>query len=172
MNAYQLTISAAGSVVGTLVACATYSAIRSTAHGSAFAVTQGSRILAFLLGRSAEYVAGTRIGDVVQVTMETTGRDVVAPALRLGGETTAAATAAVAGAGAAMLTTAAICGGVYVGQKVYERLPAWPQKRNFLQIEEPVRFDVHLQEGDLQVVLPARFTESQILLQDAEPHPL
>ena len=170
MNAYQLGISAAGSVVGTLVACATYSAIRSTAHGSAFAVTQGSRILAFLLGRSAEYVAGTRIGDIVQVATETTGRDVVAPALRLSGETTAAATAAMAGAGAAMLTTAVIYGGVYVGQHIYERLPAWPSKRNFLQIEEPVRFDVHLQEGDLQVVLPARFTESQA--RDMEPHPL
>jgi hypothetical protein len=55
---------------------------------------------------------------------------------------------------------------------VYERLPAWPVKRNFLQIEEPLRFDVHLQEGDLQVVLPAKYTESQTVLQDAEPHPL
>ena len=39
-----------------------------------------------------------------------------------------------------------------------------------MQIEEPMRFDVYLQEGDLQVVLPSRFTESQV--RDMEPHPL
>ena len=156
-------------------------------------MTHGSRILAFLLGHGVDYVAGTRIGDVVRVTTEVTGRDIVAPALRLSGETTATATAAVAGAGAAILTTALICGGVYVGNRVYERLPAWPQRgsiqrieplrsflqtigweeaqrRNFLQIEEPVQFDLHLQDGELQVVLPNKFTESQT--KQLEPHTL
>jgi hypothetical protein len=149
--AIHIGISAAGSVVGTLVACATYTTLRGTANGSAFVIGQGSRLLGFVLGRGTGYVAGTRIGDIVRVATETAGAEVIAPAIRTGGEVSATATAAVAGAGAALLTTGVIYGGMYMGKYVYDRLPAWPQ-RNFLQHPEPMRFVVKDEEDGFGLV--------------------
>ena len=154
-------ISAAGTVVGTLVACATYATFRTTANGSAFVVGQGSRLLGYLLGRGAEYVAGSRIGDVVQAATAAAGTEVLAPALRTGGEATAAATAAVAGAGAALLTTGVLYGGMYVGRKVYEHLPAMEQ-RNFLQHPEPMRFDLKDAEEGFDMVVVTGTHVSQL----------
>ncbi len=154
-------ISAAGTVVGTLVACATYATFRTTANGSAFVVGQGSRLLGYLLGRGAEYVAGSRIGDVVQAATAAAGTEVLAPALRTGGEATAAATAAVAGAGAALLTTGVLYGGMYVGRRVYEHLPAMEQ-RNFLQHPEPMRFDLKDAEGGFDMVVVTGTHVSQL----------
>jgi hypothetical protein len=154
MAAIHMGISATGSIVGTLVACVTYTALRSTANGSAFVVDQGARLLGLLLGYGTEYVAGSRIGDIVRITTATAGVEVVAPALRTGGEVGATATAAVAGAGAALLTTGVIYGGMYVGRQIYERLPA-VQQRNFLQHPEPMTYDLkNVEEGFDVVIVP------------------
>jgi hypothetical protein len=114
-------------------------------------VGQGSRLLGFVLGHGANYVAGSRIGDIVRVATETTGTEVIAPAIRTGGEVGATATAAVAGAGAALLTTGVIYGGMYVGKRVYENLPPMPQ-RNFLQHPEPMRFELKDEEDGFGLV--------------------
>lgn len=159
--AVHMGISAAGSVVGTIVACVTYTTLRGTANGSAFVVGQGSRFLGFLLGHGIGYVSGTRVGDIVRVATETTGTEVIAPAIRTGGEISATATAAVAGAGAALVTTGVIYGGMYVGRRVYENLPAMPQ-RNFLQHPEPLRHELKDGEDGFDMVVVPGEHVSQI----------
>jgi hypothetical protein len=161
MAAIHIGISAAGSVVGTVVACATYTAMRSTANGSAFVIDQGARLLGLVLGYGTEYVAGSRIGDIVRITTATAGAEVIAPAMRTGGEVGATATAAVAGAGAALLTTGILYGGMYVGRQIYDRLPAI-QQRNFLQHPEPMRYDLKNVEGGFDNVIVAGDHISQL----------
>jgi hypothetical protein len=155
MTAIHMGISAAGTLVGTVAACATYAAMRGTANGTAFLVDNGARFMGFLLGRGATYVAGSRIGDIVQVAAETTGTQIVAPTLRTSGELGAAATAAAVGAGSALLTTGILYGTVYVGRQIYDRLPALQQQHNFLQNPEPMKFDLKMdQEGFAVVTVP------------------
>ena len=161
MAAIHMGISATGSLVGTLVACVTYTTLRSTANGSAFVIDQGARILGLVLGYGTEYVAGSRIGDIVRITTATAGAEVIAPALRTGGEVSATATAAVAGAGAALLTTGVLYGSMYIGRQIYERLPSI-QQRNFLQHPEPMRYDLKNVEDGFDNVVVAGDHVSQL----------
>jgi hypothetical protein len=151
MTAIHLGISAAGTLVGTMAACATYTAMRGTANGTAFLVDGGARLLGFVLGQGTTYVAGSRIGDIVQTATTTTGTHIVAPTLRTSGEMGAAATAAAVGAGSALLTTGILYGGLYVGRQIYDRLPSM-QQRNFLQHPEPTKFDVKEEAIGLETV--------------------
>lgn len=164
MTAIHMGISAAGTLVGTMAACATYATLRGTANGTAFLVDGGARLCGFLLGRGAGYVAGSRIGDVVQAATETTGTHIVAPALRTSGEMGAAATAAAVGAGSALLTTGILYGGLYVGRQIYERMPAMPamQQRNYLQNPEPMRFDLKNEEDGFALVSVPEHHVSQL----------
>jgi hypothetical protein len=59
---YSFTISASGIIVGTVVASITYTTIKSITSTMCFFTSKGTFLLSLVLGYSADYLFGTRIG--------------------------------------------------------------------------------------------------------------
>ena len=59
---YSFTISASGIIVGTVVGSLTYTSIKTITNTLCFFTSKGTFILSLVLGYSADYLFGTRIG--------------------------------------------------------------------------------------------------------------
>jgi hypothetical protein len=66
---YSFTISASGIIVGSVVASITYTSIKTISATMCFFTSKGTFLLSLILGYSADYLFGTRIGYTTASTL-------------------------------------------------------------------------------------------------------
>jgi hypothetical protein len=116
----QISIPAAGTIVGTSVGALTYLLLSESGEATATLTGKSCKIVGYLAGKGTEYVAGSAVGQTVRIVTSEFGDLFLVPCIRKGSRTTAVVVAGVAGATASLLTAAAVHGGRYISRKVME----------------------------------------------------
>jgi 3-oxoacyl-ACP reductase-like protein len=114
---YSFTISASGIIVGTVVASITYSTIKSISATMCFFTSKGTFLLSLLLGYSADYLFGTRIGyETAKQINQCSDLFIIKP-VNIVSNKTAMITSVITGSIAGLATCALVSGSSYIISK-------------------------------------------------------
>jgi hypothetical protein len=147
----QISIPAAGTVVGTSVGALTYLLLSESGEATATLTGKSCRVVGYLVGKGAEYVAGATVGQTVQFATSEFGDLFLVPCIRKGSRATAVVVAGAAGVAASLVTAAAVHSGRFVSRKVMEYISSRTHKAADCSGE----FDV-LEEEDCEFVCVER----------------
>lgn len=118
-DAYSVTICAPGTLVGATVSALVYTTLVTTGELAASATGAGIELTGNALAYGTELVAGSAAGTTVRTMAKTYGA-IAKPAISNGSRLGALGISVLAGAGAAVGTSALLYGGKCAGQYIYD----------------------------------------------------
>jgi hypothetical protein len=132
---YTLSICTAGTIVGASVSAVVYSVIYTAGEISSSIASSGISITGQIIAKGTDYVVGSTTGDVIRGFSSATSA-VAGPTISSTSRTAAAGISVIAGAGAALTTSAVI----YGAKEAYSYIQRYKEKVA-QQIQYPVPID-------------------------------
>ncbi len=117
---YSFSISASGLIVGTVVASITYTTIKSITSTMCFFTSKGTFLLSLVLGYSADYLFGTRIGYQTAQTINHCSDLLLISPINNVSTKTATIASVITGSIAGLTTCAILSGSSYIFTKSYK----------------------------------------------------
>ena len=114
---YSFTISASGIIVGTVVASITYTTIKTISSTLCFFTSKGTFILSLVLGYSADYLFGTRIGYTTASALNQCSDLLILKPINSFSNKTATIASAITGSIACLTTCALLSSSSYIISK-------------------------------------------------------
>jgi hypothetical protein len=162
-DAYSVTISAPGTLIGATVSALVYTTLVTTGEFAASATGTGIELTGNALAYGTELVAGSAAGTTVR-TLSRTYSAVAKPAIANGSRLGALGISLLAGTGAAVTTSALLYGGKCAGSYLYSCMEqaqrVWSNKVEdyktaiATRIQQPIETEneILLIEDDIQII--------------------
>jgi hypothetical protein len=136
-DTFKVTICATGTLVGATVSALVYSTLATTGDLTASLASSGISSGGELLAKGAELIAGPIAGSTVRAFTKT-GSTLVKPAIENSSRTTAIGLSALAGAGAAIGTSAVIYGAKGLSNLIYKYTTEYIVPTVMTKIQHPI----------------------------------
>jgi hypothetical protein len=136
-DTFKVTICATGTLVGATVSALVYSTLATTGDLTASLASSSISTGGELVAKGAELIAGPIAGSTIRAFTKT-GSTLVKPAIENSSRTTAAGVSVLAGAGAALTTSAIIYGTKGLGNLIYKYTTEYIVPTVMTKIQYPI----------------------------------